>query len=237
MFQTNTVENINTRFMLNNFPRNSCCLSDSVKKCGRAGQVKEETIIWSMRFVWWITKATDAYSEYAYILFLHCKMVTRKLLNIKNIHTLPVFIRLLVRRPEGCQAATSTWAQPLFFRILILYLFHQLHRLRHCTVWVMRASWGKPHVRNILLALFVTSWFAFTILHRILAYEIQQSKTPNTSQSVFILFFVNGVYYLQQRIYSNAGPVIIASCNKPSYPFTNHLARKYLRRSLLKSGM
>jgi len=60
-----------------------------VEKYGRAGKVKEDTIIWRMRFVYWITKAIDTHADNAYLKLLHCKVVTRKLLNVKIICTLP----------------------------------------------------------------------------------------------------------------------------------------------------
>ena len=145
-----------------------------------------------MRFACWMKKAADTHSEYAYLLLLHCKMVTRKLFNIKIIRTLPVFIWLLVCRPEECQATTSVRAQRLpseFFSFICFTNYTDYDT----TVWVMRTSWSKPQVRNIHLALRVTSRFALTILNRILPYEIQQPKTPNTAQSVFT-FFVNGAY-------------------------------------------
>jgi len=35
-----------------------------MEKCGRAGQATNDSIIWHMCFVCWITKATYTHSEY-----------------------------------------------------------------------------------------------------------------------------------------------------------------------------
>ena len=60
MFQTNVVEKIKTRFMLNNFffsTRKSCHLWDNVGKPCRAGQTTDGNIIRRMRIACCITKA------------------------------------------------------------------------------------------------------------------------------------------------------------------------------------
>ena len=45
-------------------PRKSCRLWDNAEKCGRTTQVRDDNIIRSMRFAYWITKATETHWEY-----------------------------------------------------------------------------------------------------------------------------------------------------------------------------
>jgi len=69
IFQTKVVENIKTRFMFNNFfLRKSCRLWDNVEKYSGARQAANDNIVWHMHVVCWITKATDAHSEYVILI-------------------------------------------------------------------------------------------------------------------------------------------------------------------------
>jgi hypothetical protein len=50
-----------------------------VEECGTPRQVTDENIIWRMRFVCWITKATDIHSEYIIIIaFSTATMVSER---------------------------------------------------------------------------------------------------------------------------------------------------------------
>jgi hypothetical protein len=50
-----------------------------VEKCGTAGQATDDNIIWGMRFAYWITKATDTYSEYVILIaFLRQQWLSRR---------------------------------------------------------------------------------------------------------------------------------------------------------------
>ena len=53
-------------------PRKSCRIRDNVEKYVIAGQATEYKIIRHMRVVCWITKATDAHSEYVILTAFHC---------------------------------------------------------------------------------------------------------------------------------------------------------------------
>jgi hypothetical protein len=65
MFQTKVIEKIKTHFMCSNlFFGKSCNLWDNVEKYGRARQVTGDSILRSVHCACWITKATDARSEY-----------------------------------------------------------------------------------------------------------------------------------------------------------------------------
>ena len=55
--------------MFNNFYLKCYVLRDNVDKCGRAGQVTDNNIIWRMRIAYWVTKATDIHSEYVIRVF------------------------------------------------------------------------------------------------------------------------------------------------------------------------
>jgi hypothetical protein len=57
-------ENQNTHFILNNFFRKSCRLWDNSEKHDTARQTTDDRRIHRMRFACFITKATDAHSEY-----------------------------------------------------------------------------------------------------------------------------------------------------------------------------
>ena len=53
-------ETINTNILRPiTYFRKSCCLWDNVWKYGTAGQTTDDNTIRSMRFAYWITKATD----------------------------------------------------------------------------------------------------------------------------------------------------------------------------------
>jgi hypothetical protein len=49
----------------------SCPLWENVEKIGRARQATDNSIIWRMHFVYWLTKATDLHSEYVILFFFH----------------------------------------------------------------------------------------------------------------------------------------------------------------------
>jgi len=52
-------ENQNPHFVFSDFSRTSCCLWDNVAKHGTAGQATDDNITPRMRFVCWVTNATD----------------------------------------------------------------------------------------------------------------------------------------------------------------------------------
>jgi hypothetical protein len=56
----------NTHFMFNIIFKKSCLLLDNVEKHGRTRQATNVNIARSMRFVCWVTKATDTHSYYEY---------------------------------------------------------------------------------------------------------------------------------------------------------------------------
>jgi hypothetical protein len=69
MFQTKDVEKIKTHILCSvTFFRKSCRLSYNVEKYGRAIQATDDNIIQPMRFVCWVTKATDTHSEYVILI-------------------------------------------------------------------------------------------------------------------------------------------------------------------------
>jgi hypothetical protein len=69
MFQTKDVEKIKTHILCSiTFSRKSCRLWDNVEKSCRAGQATDDNVIQPTRCACWITKATNAQSEYV-ILF------------------------------------------------------------------------------------------------------------------------------------------------------------------------
>ena len=65
-------ENRNTHFLYSiTFLRKFCLLYDNVDYYDGARQVTDYNKMRRMRFVCWITKATDTHSEYVYFLPLH----------------------------------------------------------------------------------------------------------------------------------------------------------------------
>jgi len=70
-------------------------VTGNVEKYGRDGQATNDRSIRLMRFACWVTKATNAHSEYV---ILNCvstaKMVKRTRLNIYVVSTLPVLLLL-----------------------------------------------------------------------------------------------------------------------------------------------
>ena len=69
ILQINFVEKIETHFMTKNFFFwKSFSLWNNVEKYGRARQVTDEYTILRMRFAFWLTKATDIYSQYVILL-------------------------------------------------------------------------------------------------------------------------------------------------------------------------
>jgi hypothetical protein len=69
MFETKVVDKIKTHILCSiMFFRKSCRLWDNVGKYGTARQATDDNIIRRMRFACWITKATDARSEYVILI-------------------------------------------------------------------------------------------------------------------------------------------------------------------------
>ena len=57
--------------MFNDFFPTSCLIWDNMKKYGRAKQAKDDDVIGRVRFVCWVTKATDTNSEYVMLIACH----------------------------------------------------------------------------------------------------------------------------------------------------------------------
>ena len=76
-------------------PPENRAVCDNVGKFGRARQVTDGNIIWSMRFACRITKATDTYLEYVILIaFPQQRLAIRTCLNIELICKLRVFLYL-----------------------------------------------------------------------------------------------------------------------------------------------
>ena len=70
VLQTEIVDKIKTHILCLKPPppRKSYRLWDNVEKYGTVGEAIDDNITRRMRFVCWITKATDAYSEYVILI-------------------------------------------------------------------------------------------------------------------------------------------------------------------------
>jgi hypothetical protein len=86
----NCRENQNTHFMFNNFFQKSCRLWDNVEKYGRARQDTDDNIIRRMRFVCWITKATDTHWEYVILIAYQRQQWLRERASVLIIRSLTV---------------------------------------------------------------------------------------------------------------------------------------------------
>ena len=64
MFHTKLLEKIKAHFLDSITFSENCAIYENVEKYGRAGQAKEDNIIWRMRPADWITKASKTPSEY-----------------------------------------------------------------------------------------------------------------------------------------------------------------------------
>ena len=66
-------ENQNTYCISNDFfSRKSCLLWGNVEKYGTTRQATDDNTTQSVRFACWVTKVTDAHSEYVNVLLSHC---------------------------------------------------------------------------------------------------------------------------------------------------------------------
>ena len=63
-------ENQNACFIFNKVFRKSCRLRENVEKYRRARQTTDKNVIQRMRFVCWITKATETHSKYVILIAL-----------------------------------------------------------------------------------------------------------------------------------------------------------------------
>jgi len=91
MFQANVVENMeNTHFIFSNFFFSEIHAVCEIMWKNIVEPDRPHMTIWSMRIACWITKATDAHSEFV-LLFLHNNMVTPTLLSVTFIRILRVF--------------------------------------------------------------------------------------------------------------------------------------------------
>ena len=61
-----------------------------MEKYGRARHTTDDNIIWRMRSVFWITKATSIYSEYLIIIAFHVNIRYAKTPQSYVIRTLPI---------------------------------------------------------------------------------------------------------------------------------------------------
>ena len=68
--------------MFNNFSRKSYRLCDDVDKYCRAVQATDDSIIWRMRIVYWITKATNSHSEYVIFVAFQLQQMLRELASL-----------------------------------------------------------------------------------------------------------------------------------------------------------
>jgi hypothetical protein len=67
---------------------------ENEEECGRAGQATVDTIIWRMRYAFWITKASDIYPEYVvFIAFQRQQWLRRR---APMLRLWPAYIACLV---------------------------------------------------------------------------------------------------------------------------------------------
>jgi hypothetical protein len=88
MFRTKIVEKVETHILysITFFPRKSCRLWDNVEKYGMAGQATDGNITRRMRIACWITKATDARSEYATLIAFPRQQWLRERSSVVRLH-------------------------------------------------------------------------------------------------------------------------------------------------------
>jgi hypothetical protein len=73
--------------MLNHFLfQKTCRLQDNVDRYGRARQAADDNVIRIMRFLGWITTATDTHSEYVIRIGFHIKKWLRKRASVLSLY-------------------------------------------------------------------------------------------------------------------------------------------------------
>jgi len=104
MFQTKLVARMKKHILcsVNFFPSKLCCLWDNVKEYCWAGQATDDNIIWSMRILCWVPKATDKSSEYVILIAFHCNNGYANTPLYYITHILPVLCWIVDRAVTTC---------------------------------------------------------------------------------------------------------------------------------------
>jgi hypothetical protein len=95
MFQAKAVEKIKTYILCSiTFSQKSCRLWDNVEKFCGATEATDDNILRRMRFVCWITKATDTHSEYVILIAFPLQQWLRERASILRlyVHCLSCFL-------------------------------------------------------------------------------------------------------------------------------------------------
>jgi hypothetical protein len=90
--QTNVVEQIKAHCKVNKFlpPKNRTIYEIMREKYGKAGQATDDNTMRRMRLVFWITKATDTYSEYVIIISFPLQQWLRERSILGSKHSVPL---------------------------------------------------------------------------------------------------------------------------------------------------